>query len=158
MVLEQHTARGVFQEDPFKAETIAAALQLLCSDEQLESLRLNPNFRRGVPNSDKRSKELVRSVRECLKGLFNLVAEPHDHGRLLRPLVQSQWAKQLLGTTDLDKDSLKDVVGQAVCRTYQVCVLYVPVPTPIAWPVCLGSQLTRQPTCNYFLVFPTTEA
>ena len=70
MVLKQHTARDVFQEDPFKAETIAAALQLLCSDEQLESLRLNTNFRHGVPKSDKRHKELVRSVRECIKGLF----------------------------------------------------------------------------------------
>ena len=70
MVLKQHTARDVFQEDPFKAETLAAALQLLCSDEQLERLRLNVNCRRGLPNSDKRCDELVRSVRECIKGLF----------------------------------------------------------------------------------------
>ena len=70
MVLKQHTARDVFQEDPFKAETIAAALQLLCSDEQLESLRLNANFGRGLPNSDKRCKEVVRLVRECIKDLF----------------------------------------------------------------------------------------
>jgi hypothetical protein len=108
-------------------------LQLLCSDEQLENLRLNVNFRRGVPKSDKRCDELVRSVRECIKGVFNLVADPHHHGQLLRPLLQTQWAKQLLGTNDhLDKDSLKDVVGQAVCRTYKVCVLYMPVPTSIA--------------------------
>ena len=70
MVLKKHTARDVFQEDPIKAETLAAALQLLCSDEQLERLRLNVNFRRGLPKSDKRCYELVRSVRECIKDLF----------------------------------------------------------------------------------------
>jgi hypothetical protein len=98
---------------------------VVCSNEQLGKLRLNMNFRYGLPKSEKRAAELGRCLRNCFEAVLSLVAEPEDHGQLLRPLMQSQWAQKLMkSSADLDKNTLRDVVGQAVCTTYQVCILY----------------------------------
>jgi len=98
---------------------------VVCSNEQLGKLKLNMNFRYGLPKSEKRAAELGRCLRNCFEAVLSLVAEPEDHGQLLRPLMQSQWAQKLMkSSADLDKNTLRDAVGQAVCTTYQVCILY----------------------------------